>query len=241
MFRPKILRLPSNTQTQRAAWLTITDDHILLTDTLWPRRLGTMLILTISALFCLPLLYAETDLIRQSFNPVPLDSIPRDEKLTTGCITAAIGLVGVGLTIIMIIGLNLHRRFTLRVDLLRRTLACRAWLFGIPIRSAVFDIGKVAWNLEDGYDADPTSNTNVAAYGCILHGVLMFMGPIGWIISLVLMRENKASAPSARIQKIQETIRLVLYAEEQKRAIVTLRDENVAERFIVAWDATASS
>lgn len=231
----RVLSLPVKPGDRDEVSLKVFDDKLVLSDARWGIRVIVWAVMLGVGLLCVPLLINGVTTIMDASSNLSLGSGQRSQKMTQGIITATIGGLGIGLTLFILIGLKMHRRFVVAVVLLRRTCVLHSKLCGITTRRLHVEMDEADWEISTDQQA-VVEDRNFAAYGCIVYLLLFPLGPLGWIAGWILGTElGGAPAPLQHAAK-KEITRLQLHTNKHVRAVITLRDRTIAERFVREWD-----
>lgn len=214
---------PARTTNRLRVYYTETDDKLRLTDLRGIRRFavwcGSLLSLGLVVYILAATIYAVAQSGRGPISPLGVTIVA---VLLTSITVSLLSLV---LRI-----LRIHRRFTVTVDIPRRTCVCRNRLFGWPIKRLAITTDEARWEILPLAGEFTGSDRGNALF---LSLVLLVVGPLGWIALLVSrsMRHRRNPTPDLR-----ELIGLVLFEGPDTRAVVLMDDETAAQSFLLAWD-----
>ena len=131
---------------------------------------------------------------------------------------------------------GLHRCFRVRVDFFQRRCVCESRVFGIPFRKRETDLNRAEWDVGSAHHQF-TSAPESSWANSLATVILFFMGPLGWIIARLTSSGRNAKG-SARVTTV-EVAHLRLREEEAVVAQIAVPEEDIAERFLLAWDRWA--
>ncbi|MEM6855730.1 MAG: hypothetical protein AAF593_15085, partial [Planctomycetota bacterium] len=152
----------------------------------------------------------------------------------------ALGVIGLVALPLVMVAKNHHRRFRVRVDDLRRAIYCERWWFGIRLSRREVEINAATWEVDSVYITYiiKRKGGGGGAVNVILGLMLLFMGPLGWIIALAAnsSRKEKRRAAEATTWGGITMPRLTLLDQDGVAARITVSDEATAQDFLLAWD-----
>ncbi|MEM1446988.1 MAG: hypothetical protein AAGF84_13095 [Planctomycetota bacterium] len=152
----------------------------------------------------------------------------------------ALGVIGLVALPLVMAAKNHHRRFRVRVDDLRRAIYCERWWFGIRFGRREIEINAATWEVDSVYFTYMIKRKSGGGGAVnVIHGLmLLFMGPLGWIIALASnsSREEKRRAAEAATWDGKAMPRLTLLDQGEVAARITVSDEATAQDFLLAWD-----
>lgn len=232
------LRMPADPNKIRRFYFWQTASGFELQDQHWVSRIaGWMLTLPLVGAATLSFTAAVSTLLG------PVFSTPRGPASPQQSTADVLGVVVIGLILALIpLGLwwylmsrfGLHRRSVVRIDNSRRSCRCHNKLMGWTVGRREVDLMHAEWEPRAGSMgvAVPRSQSAMSGLATIL---LLFAGPIGWLISLLQELGRGSSKRPIDLSQI-EVVRLELSDADGAQALLTLGDEDVAQTFLEAWD-----
>ena len=243
----EVLRLPGADGQLRRWRLVVRDDGLTLTD--W--NVGQRLVGPVAAVFFWGwwLLYG-VGLVATAVNV--MGASPRSVWYSGGAAWLVVVLTGVlaalpGLLLVMLMRvLGVDRRSLVEVDRFGRRCVIKRWRWGWVTARREAALGAVDWEILPGVvRREVAAKSQVSLGQGLLTVVLMFTGPIGWVITILREFSRKGSSSGGSAAEVVEVVRLELVGAgpgagpgvEVPRVRVTLAEEETAAAFLSAWDA----